>query len=942
MMNLKKYKNILKIILVVVCTFSFTVTVNAANDGKIDCAGTYIKEGSPNASKIKRNFGIKIEKDGNKYTISVNPSNSLNSKTVAKMKKVKFSVVSTDPPTNQTGKTVQAGSPLTLTINGKSYDDNYGEGVIVRLHASFTDNGADLCSGKNSFNVDFYLFSPELQGAVVTTVDVAITPADLADDSGIPNGEEIKCNNYDNYKVSDPFKYYFCLAKDKATSHAKFNSSTDEEKGNTMVNFEGLFDGDKKYNDVTNKTRKFKCNTKVSQTYEQATNGMTEEYTPDNYYKDNTKYLYGSGEKTVNKGKYQYHFWNSNPTKIGDIQCKVKCEEAVIAKYGPPVASKAGSCFDYRIEVESRVNCWMTEEPTPPAVYKEVCSPTPLCNETWNQGGPSEEFDSCIQGCDGGDYSDKCNKECYKEVYGDKSNVKNTNVELSYEIKKISDSSFDYEGISRAGNAAWNSNVHGYYIYNGGMHWYPGGNRGRWYFHHSWGLPGYDYSQRTEGGIPRALDCTDSCVWLSDCGEHQYLNYGLSEKDKELNLAKYKEAKKECKAMSKCSSSTAQYTISANYKKFDKIENGKEKYEVVTINFPYTSEGHKDKISTCNENGTKYRTYENKDTTILKYAGCYKGCESDRYYMTEWTFPGAWINKKSGEISFEDKSGDSAWRSKPKRFCIPSDAGEVNKKWGAWYYTKIAKISNDELCICEEVTDAYRDSLPEDYNSNDYNIRGKAINFGYYLWDIDFRCFYSVINTGPTETDTESTTNPGVCPGSNKCGKTTEYRVRTVSNTELFPSSTGTTTSTGTTQGRVAGYNWTEKATLTTDKVNANYANNPEKVLNYIQSLGDSVYSDSSYVDYEFELTPSDLKAIRAYNKGKDFGVFCGSVDDAQGVYFKDGEITLYNSNLFRQGVDTRTWADKCANANSNFINAKKLGVIGCNNDAGNTCKTDF
>ena len=54
--------------------------------------------------------------------------------------------------------------------------------------------------------------------------------------------------------------------------------------------------------------------------------------------------------------------------------------------------------------------------------HEEVCTPTPICNEVSgfeNQGGPTEEYDACIQSCDGGKYSQACSNKCYNEVYGE-------------------------------------------------------------------------------------------------------------------------------------------------------------------------------------------------------------------------------------------------------------------------------------------------------------------------------------------------------------------------------------------------------------------------------------------------------------------------------------------------------------------------------------------
>ena len=187
-------------------------------------------------------------------------------------------------------------------------------------------------------------------------------------------------------------------------------------------------------------------------------------------YFTNNQQLYAEHTFVINKGKYQYNVDQGQPAKDGTtISCVMKCSEAVEVEYGPPIATKAGACFEYKVRVTSRVNCEMQQPPALPYPYTKssrihietgyvdktthevvegtstetgtgeqtnieeskvikdgsascrYCDPVPECygyGRSWRQGGPSDEYDSCINTCDGGAYSKKCSQKCYKEVYG--------------------------------------------------------------------------------------------------------------------------------------------------------------------------------------------------------------------------------------------------------------------------------------------------------------------------------------------------------------------------------------------------------------------------------------------------------------------------------------------------------------------------------------------
>lgn len=122
--------------------------------------------------------------------------------------------------------------------------------------------------------------------------------------------------------------------------------------------------------------------------------------------------------------------------------CKVTCQEQFQVTYDPPAVVKAGLCFQYKVTVRSKVTCKTEDKgglkwPTPP----DTCGYVPICENNANetQAGPNDEFDSCINSCDGGKYSQSCINSCYKSVYENTStdNQKQTTGEISSNENKI-------------------------------------------------------------------------------------------------------------------------------------------------------------------------------------------------------------------------------------------------------------------------------------------------------------------------------------------------------------------------------------------------------------------------------------------------------------------------------------------------------------------------
>ena len=631
--------------------------------------------------------------------------------------------------------------------------------------------------------------------------------------------------------------------------------------------------------------------------------------------------------ETLNLGTYQFHYNPGVVTEGNAITCDVTCEESVEVEYGPPVASKAGMCFEYKVRVTSRTSCNMSKAPELPPNNCSYCTPTPLCvsasGKTWRQGGPNEAFDSCVKACDGGKYTKSCSNKCYKKIYGNTSNSK-----VSYRfLNDVVATKLAYTGSLE--DCKEINKIGCYFRENGEIYWEAGsepsrGGEGRWYAERPGGkYHNGEYTLDEQGFWRRVYSegniCHDNCSWTG-CEGDVYLNPGMGAKDYEANMEKYNSAVRSCKSKATCTTTVSEYTITADY-----TEGGS---TVITeINFPY--ENQKDTIqhTTSGVNDTA----SNQNSTLLPdepesgegLLGCYKKNDTqENLYRSTWSFPGTWLNVKTGEISFTPKSTEgTAWKDRDDKFCVPNDAKSVNAAWWNQYYNKT--ISDNDLkttITTSDVVDSEckRETTKTIYNPGTtvipsseiiWNIHARTKNFGYFGWLIQMDCFYALnplpaIPTIRTETTTEK----------KECNPDPEnYRVRSIDLEDMFPSTDGAHLEDSNASGRTPGFNWSSYAT---NLKNLEYPSNPEAYMKKVQGKGYGIYS-SDNLDYEFYLSP---KTIRSMRKESSSGGYSGTnytdFDDS-GFFIDTNGVARYKSSKIRGLGDNKIANDQAITCNN-------------------------
>ena len=579
----------------------------------------------------------------------------------------------------------------------------------------------------------------------------------------------------------------------------------------------------------------------------------------DKYLYTNVQYYAKKDQSTTPKDTaVSYNFSSGRKSVSGNV-CDKICTEVVKVEYGPPVASVAGACFQYQFKITSYVQCEtkLDDSLKPNKDNYNVCTPAPVCENSTlgvlTQGGPTEDFESCIKDCDGGKYTRKCSDKCYKQVYGNSTNdsIKTTNASNAANVLQLAYVS-DNDKSSEC-----NDSDGCYYWVGNSIYWkYKNSNQmlGRWY--RFWGEDNntvYDPTTRFSGkyyvissgsgtGIYKEARCGETCYWNTNrsdrCQKEEYLNPNQAKTDYENHVTQYNKAVRNCVAQASCNESTSTYTIDVKYTTKSGEKN--------TITFP--SKTDKDTVKLNGES-----TFGNSNSTLtgvnVDSGSCYsKDKPNTVWYQSEWTF-NSWINNKHPHLRSYTPQDSKTWTKKEKQFCSPFDMATVNNQWWIW-----DQVSNNCYGTSKEFKGKV--DVPD-------NIVGHVSNFGYFSddknngWNFDIQCFYAARNE---EITTEC--GKGDPDSSDDYSKTTvgvnNYQFRVVDNAALFPGSSLSPNSTG--SHTDIGFNWTSKSTVN--------GIDPTEVIANIQNKGDSIYNEKA--EYEFYLTTQDLNKIKAFTAKSD------------------------------------------------------------------------
>lgn len=850
-------------------------------------------------------------------------------------------------------------------------------GVLLSNTNNVEAANNEACSAK--YFLDTYIQNIEVEyngnTAILTNNSgINLTYSFIADaDTSNPSTGNFANGSTINLTVSEGGKVYFYLAEDMSGT---CTAAAGSEVGSISINNEGLINNPL-YNDsvCVNYRNRWGDNSVMqnavpycyqAQTYSEysreevqgwidtaeslyeSVGSSSDEITIDSSYQEvddvkNTDTLVCDAFSTNNyETMHKYYHVDTENDGNG---CEVTCKEEIEVNFSDPVATQAGLCFQYLIEIKSKVVCDASYTAAPPT-RKQVCYPTPVCysgRATFDAGGPNEDFDACVLECDGGKYSQSCIDRCYSEVYENSNSSKKTtktsdsNTITKDDVKAFSglylpsDSFYEMRKLANScpgtGDAValynyMQSNPSGHYSGGTWISDYGSGvcSLGPYYFRSleqtrktiammngSFSYSGVHGGYDSDGnGILRENygngHCDEHCEWRGSCGSNTALTEGQAQAEYEKAVEEYLAAKQACEQKAAtCTNETTDYKIVV-----DNVDKDNE-----------TDDDSEEFSSSQKLNGDTV-TGDFPSMVILTDGSCEDGEDDPWHYHNIITFPGTWVNNKTGQTVHSMEPGhEDFYTYIGNEYCTKLNSVPVNT---AWYDWKVNQNGNSSA-----LTDDEKSQIE---SSLEMNIHGSIDNYGYFGWNFDIECFYA-IGSPEEECSTDDPNFPNCDDDNGGDGSTSgetpvnDYQFRSISLDNLFP-----TTESGETS-RQAGYNWTCEAT---NLENTDYLIQPVTTMNEIQSLGDSIYESDEYLDYHIVLTPESMNKVRAYNNSmEDKGGYAGPTSDNSSEVLTAGNdktagITVYRSYLLHRVLDS-----------SELL---KSGVIGCNNEDNGECPT--
>ncbi len=455
--------------------------------------------------------------------------------------------------------------------------------------------------------------------------------------------------------------------------------------------------------------------------------------------KKNVRNFYAETE--AYQGKATFHYNPGTETNV-DV-CSVKCVEEVTVTYGPPVAVKAGMCFEYEVQIQSKVTCSAQlnggegggNSSAPKLEDYGLCEPAVYCDNNQvgfsGQAGPNDQFDSCITSCDGGKYSQSCINKCYNKVYG-----KNKKTKLKLSLPLSEDAILK---MAFSGNQAWcnqtkananeGANVYDGYrktSYFGGYYTSDANNNIVWHSYNK------DSSSPTLDG--KTIPTIKGCHW-NDYSRFYFLSYNSTLRTVG-NGQVYGSAWDYCPTndntcrsdnLNKWSYTANDVGVKLGYNHYANSNcNDKCEYEVDTC------EGYLNDVAPDGLSGKYQSRYENYLKDLEAYKDAIAGCEAKATCNTDTATYKMTVNNSTGEIKTcklgEDSKTCESWT-------------ETNDK-----KTKVTRDSKDNI-ITKEVsgvcangsdnkTDDYKTvlSFPGSYVNN----KTGSVEFGVSKEDEDF------------------------------------------------------------------------------------------------------------------------------------------------------------------------------------------------------------
>lgn len=638
-----------------------------------------------------------------------------------------------------------------------------------------------------------------------------------------------------------------------------------------------------------------------------------------------------------NQAKNQTETYTYDTREESEYFIKV-CRETVKIVYdSPKLVSNNGGGFTYDVKIIPTVECYakIKDDAWEKLVNATAGTQCTVKNACWGRdskypnyrdkgywdGGPSEDFDACVNTCDNGKYTQACINSCYDKVYG---NYKTSNTNILYSSSNNSLLNISYSGEYADDYTKYSDewcslpekkddpdgSKSSYTVKHHDSNGNPIGN------HHTG--KGQFYCVKAKAGNNwininkyfRTGSCESTCYTTitnpDTKNSKKFTNTHFDKSHDEIDVSV--DSDNYVKELG-CFLNTAGESISLNEKEIkDFVNEWKRIYaEVENMN-------EKGKNPTNNYDGAKY-TYSIHDSSERfcdnkEWITYEEGSSKNPLSVTKSTkdiklgFPNTCL--KNGSVT--SKNGcctkEEGLSGGNKFYMAVTTENNINNvfywptdkaNFDALEKETINKIRDNAQGKLQGITlprydaDTYANESTKEYCTNEagfnYNIKAKLEKLGFLgddnnKWNFDINCFYGYYDNnfascgakwkemdtdGDGQNDTKVITED-LCKdaqGNENKPVTTlvdNYLFRTVDVTNLFNNS------------NVKPWNWqtsetTKAVTESFQNRKINYIIDPDKTVENIQSTG---YAYTDLRNFRFVMNSANMREIRKYNENEN------------------------------------------------------------------------
>jgi len=669
----------------------------------------------------------------------------------------------------------------------------------------------------------------------------------------------------------------------------------------------------------------------------------------------------GDGLKTTTGGNSINTYRASITNKYLESSLKytywrAECSEEMSVAYDDPKAVNAGGGFSYTTIITITRTCHPVQIKVP--VKKQLCEYTALCwgrgHDGINCGGPNEEFDECVQTCDGGKYTQSCIDSCYDEVY-ENEDVKTVSYTDTNSLGLLSISNkqkgivpivtyfganasscpqqCSIKGTTMSGKHHVTGTISSCCVIDStsGCKKEPGQNNPTCYTEHGVGVTYAKSCEANKKKGKKAVKCYEILKTSDDCASNAEQLY-------------YNEVKQARDEYSKVIASLQTYTendykdeeiqtgIYDNY--LDKQVNfGKNQQPITDVMITNTTSGDQTRvIASTTQNAGKYTVTQDMLNYTWKQ---YTTTRTQIVHLTQ-SYVSNTTNQKLGVGTvYQKKTMNCERDDKNDKLCTDYYNG------GYKYYTDLLTPTINDYRDWPYYNSSNTDMSIKKFTAKGdkyENIDVDLKNFGSWnQWNVNIDCIYGLFQNYVLDND------PDDCdPSKDICSRGVQYIYREIELEDNFPNDrdprwnwTGTIEATS-----VGGRRLVTGAARYSTASYRGYNVDPFALIKHIEGNGNKVYDvrkDSSEVDYEFVLTRQNLRNIRSYNKNvQDFNKdgYNNYADYDTSCYTKrkNGQDIQFCTNNFLDDDRYVTYSSP------GFTVASRKKIAECNNAKNQQC----